>query len=149
MSKLILIADGDPDSLDLAQRALLQAGHVVFTASTGWKARGLFDAAHFDVVITDVFMPEMDGLELIHHVAEDARTVPIVALSGRDLLPIAGSFGADLILAKPILPSELRRAVAQVTANPSRSLLRSAKERAGELIKDQIWNQAHRGVLLQ
>jgi DNA-binding response OmpR family regulator len=69
------------------------------------------------VVITDIFMPDRDGLELTSHIKRTYAAVPVIAISGggaagdRSYLVAARAFGADFTLPKPFRPVELRAAV--------------------------------------
>jgi CheY-like chemotaxis protein len=91
-------------------------GFNVVTAANGVEALALFDALHFDVVVTDIFMPEEDGIELIQDVRAREPRFPIVAISGGSLrhlkaLGIASSLGADALLEKPCDAGELVAAI--------------------------------------
>jgi two-component system chemotaxis response regulator CheY len=127
MSKLILLVDDEPASQALLARALQRAGHLVITASSGVDARLALEAARFDVVVTDIFMPDMDGLELIRHICATSVTTPIIAISGgpaapaHDFLPIAAALGANMVLPKPVSPAALRYAVDKVVVDFDRS----------------------------
>jgi CheY-like chemotaxis protein len=72
----------------------------------------------FDIVLTDLLMPEMDGIELIRELSARAPDTPIVALSGADikggLLRAARVFGAQMALEKAVSPSAIREAVREV-----------------------------------
>jgi len=120
MPKLILVVDDEPASLALMTKALQRAGHLVISATSGVEARQLLGDALFDVVVTDIFMPEMDGLELIRHICATSPATPIIAISGgpaapsHNFLPIAEALGADMVLAKPVSPTALRYAVDDV-----------------------------------
>jgi CheY-like chemotaxis protein len=129
MNKLILLVDDDLASLALARHALERAGHLVITATTGLDAQRALDAASFDVVVTDIFMPDMDGLELIRHICNSGRTSPIIAMSGGggapNFLPVADALGADMVLQKPVAPSALVRAVDQVAVDLTKGVRRA------------------------
>lgn len=126
MSKLVLVVDDEPASQALMVMALQRAGHLVITASSGVGARQALQAARFDVVVTDIFMPEMDGLELIRHICATSPAMPIIAISGgpaspaHNFLPIAAALGADVVLAKPVSPAALRYAVDRVAVDVSK-----------------------------
>jgi DNA-binding response OmpR family regulator len=80
-----------------------------------------FESANFDLVIVDLFMPEMNGLQIITEVHARAPTMPIIAMSGfrfrdsmdprLDLLGMAVKAGATAVLPKPFKPSQLTAAV--------------------------------------
>jgi YesN/AraC family two-component response regulator len=73
-----------------------------------------------DVVVTDILMPEMDGLEAIREFKRDYPTVKIIAVSGGgssvqiDYLPLAKKMGADSILHKPIEPADMIESLRKV-----------------------------------
>ena len=138
MSKLILVVDDEPASQALMAKALQRAGHLVITASSGVDARLALEAARFDVVVTDIFMPDMDGLELIRHICATSATMPIIAISGgraaptHNFLPVAAALGADMVMAKPISPAALRHAVDQVAVDFDRGTRCTMTARAVE-----------------
>lgn len=77
-----------------------------------------------DLVITDILMPEKDGLEIIHELRDLQPDLPIVAISGGDpvggmnFVGAAGRLGADRTLTKPFEPEEILRVVAELLAKP-------------------------------
>jgi CheY-like chemotaxis protein len=85
-------------------------------------ALSLPDALRFDVVVTDIFMPEEDGIELIQNLRRQRSDLPIVAFSGggshHDLsaLQVAAAFGAGVVLQKPFSGDELVTAIRRVLA---------------------------------
>jgi CheY-like chemotaxis protein len=128
MGKCILLVDDDLASLELSCQVLETAGHLVVAVSTGLEARQALDAIEFDVIVTDIFMPDMDGLELIRHICGHDLDVAIIAISGgscftrEGFLPIALAMGADLVLQKPVLPGALRRAVERVAIDRTKGM---------------------------
>jgi DNA-binding response OmpR family regulator len=104
----ILVIDDDEQCSDLLKTVFEQSGHMVATAADGKAGLKMSRAGHFDLVITDVLMPEKDGLELIKELCRDNPDVQIIAISGggllyaEDCLKMAKLFGAKHILKKPI-----------------------------------------------
>ncbi|MEI9986281.1 MAG: response regulator [Aliidongia sp.] len=132
MPRLILLVDDEPASLEMLAGALRRAGHLVITASSGIHAQRALKCATFDIVVTDIFMPDMDGIELIRHICTTGQLMPIIAMSsgqgaGTGFLSIATALGADMVLPKPVLPSDLLRAVEQVAVDPTRGVRRTAQ----------------------
>lgn len=119
----ILIVDDSPEWLHILSGILARTSCAILTASDGKEALRLCQGGPVDVVITDLFMPDMDGLELASR-KEDICTRGLIAISGgssaipADYLPIAKSIGADFIFNKPIDSSSLLDAVRQLLADP-------------------------------
>jgi len=107
----ILVVEDDDTLTDLLSQVLTDQGHRVVTASNGKPVTALMSDA--DLIITDLFMPEMDGLEVISAVRERSPDLPVLAISGGatsrpiDLLHTAKALGANEVLAKPFRPSAL------------------------------------------
>jgi DNA-binding response OmpR family regulator len=104
----ILAIDDDEQCVLLLKAVFEKAGHSVASACDGKTGMNLARAGHFDLVITDVLMPEKDGLELIKELRREKPAVQIVAISGggvlyaEDCLKMAKLFGARHILKKPL-----------------------------------------------
>lgn len=104
----VLIVDDNDDVLESMQLALERAGYEVATASNGLRAVELQRRSPRDILITDLFMPEADGLETIQRFKSEFPSVRIVAISGggvriagRGYLATAEAAGADAVLPKP------------------------------------------------
>ncbi len=132
MSKKILIADDDPHILEVVTFALEKASMTTCAASDGKQAIETFRGAHPDLIVLDVNMPEMDGLDVCKEIRK-ASDVPILFLSSRDeeIDRILGlEIGGDDYLTKPFSPREL---VARVKAILKRS---SPKEQREDLASE-------------
>lgn len=101
----ILIVDDEPDLRFMMRRILEGAGYSISEARHGASGLKSVKVTRPDLVITDVMMPTMDGLEFIEHLRSDKETatIPILAVSANSELATA----ADAVLAKPFLPPEL------------------------------------------
>src|SRR3546814_4684104 len=66
----VLVVDDNPDQRELVRRMVERAGYACVVAADGREARGLLQAGTIEVAVTDVFMPDEDGLEFLHHVRE-------------------------------------------------------------------------------
>jgi len=112
---LILVVDDDPKIVALLEAYLLRAGFQVATAADGRQALRLVRERRPRLVVLDLMLPEMDGMEVTRQVRRESD-VPILVLTARGALPdrILGlREGADDYLAKPFAPSEV---VARVQA---------------------------------
>ena len=113
----ILIIDDDPGLRATMRRILERTGHSVRVASDGDMGISLYRAEPADLVITDLIMPEKEGIETIQELREDFPQVRILAVSGGGMVDPDGPltdaelFGADASLAKPFSVDELRDAV--------------------------------------
>ena len=105
----ILVVDDEKSLRDFIRRNLEVRGYQVHTAANGLQALAVFDAEHIDLVILDVMMPNMDGLETIRRIREKS-IVPVIMLSalGEENDKVqALNLGADDYLSKPFGVSEL------------------------------------------
>lgn len=119
----VLVIEDDVEMRSMMTCTLDRAGHETISARDGREGIDSFRSVPADLIITDIFMPEMDGLEIIVELCRDFPDVRIIAisgggrLSGVDYLPDAAKLGARLTLRKPFSPPELLRAVDDVLAN--------------------------------
>ena len=113
----ILVVDDDLSVLDVMSEMLRLEGHVVTVAENGKEAIDQVAANNIDLVITDLIMPEKEGLETIADIRRSHADMPIIAISGggrlgpMDYLETAKFIGADATLAKPFARAELIEAV--------------------------------------
>jgi DNA-binding response OmpR family regulator len=115
----ILVVDDNTGMRELILFYLQDAGYKATQAQNGQEARNLLMAASFDLVITDIFMPDCDGIELIQFVKKTANETVIIAISGGSLLEFeclgfANDFGADYIRSKPLDMQDLIKIVETV-----------------------------------
>lgn len=106
MSK-VLIIDNDPLVCDTLKVAAESAGHTVAVAHNGHEGLDAFQAFQPDVVVTDILMPEKEGMETIVDLRRQNPAVPILAISGAapagniSFLKMAQKLGANRTLSKP------------------------------------------------
>lgn len=118
----LLVADDDADMRQSMRLLLERAGHEVELAQDGARALELQRSRPADVLITDIFMPEKDGLETIERFRLEFPSVRIVAMSGGGVhvkgdryLTTAEVAGADAVLRKPFEKDALLEALQRVT----------------------------------
>ena len=112
MKQNILVIDDQAAICTTFQERLTIEGYQVWTASNGRKGLQLYHTHSFDLVITDILMPELDGLEVVRTLRRFSTSLPIIVMSGggnRDLdfLVEAAEFGATRTISKPICPDDL------------------------------------------
>ena len=117
----ILIIDDNALALSALSLTLTRAGHRVVEAANGRKAILLQRGCPADLVVTDILMPEMDGIEVIRELRDLSPQPKIIAISGGgflesgDLLKIAGELGADATFVKPLDRNDFLKTVASLT----------------------------------
>ena len=113
----ILVIDDDPDIREVLGWSLKSAGYEVALAAEGREGLNAYGAQPADLVITDIYMPNQDGLETIHELDQRYPRPAIIAMSGRALagtmLSIASKLGAIQILQKPFSIEDVLQAVTQ------------------------------------
>jgi len=120
--KNILIIDDEDDFRVMLTLMLQKAGYHVTTAPDGLQGMKEFEKQHPDLMVTDIFMPEKEGLETIMDAKKADPSVKILAMSGggrvwnMDALPVALSLGADAVLHKPFRREEFLGLVRQLLA---------------------------------
>ena len=113
MKKTILVIDDDDDLRDMLCIRLRSAGYMVTAAADGRSGMQAYYANKPDLVITDLVMPEKEGIEVIMELQKQNPKPFIIAMSGggklkpEAYLPTAKMLGADTIMEKPFSTSEL------------------------------------------
>jgi CheY-like chemotaxis protein len=122
----VLIVDDEPEARIILGNVLERAGHTVDFASNGKEALRLYLEWSFDVVVTDLHMPEGDGLEFIKALRAILPETVIVAVSGKgpELLAEAENEGVLAALSKPIDPHVLLETVARAVSGDEVSSLK-------------------------
>jgi DNA-binding response OmpR family regulator len=124
----ILVIDDDDGSRCLIENALQFDGHQVQVATNGVSGMRLMRLERPDIVITDILMPDQDGLGLIRCMRQEFPAVKILAISGGgtvgslDLLVAAGRLGADATLAKPFVPEQLFESVNRLASAKAQTI---------------------------
>jgi DNA-binding response OmpR family regulator len=122
MARILLIDDDDALRHGIAQN-LTRAGHTVLQAADGQQGTDLFHSMPVDLVLTDLVMPNKEGIETINELHREKPGLPIIAMSGGMIrspmyLKIATTLGARRMLAKPFTREELLAAIEQELAAP-------------------------------
>ncbi len=126
MARILIIEDTE-DIRKLMIRALRRVGHEVVAVSDGAQGLRAFREAPPEIVITDIFMPEQDGLETLRELRREGHSFRTIAVSGggiagqMDVLKTARQMGADRVLAKPFRISELTSLVDELLKDESPS----------------------------
>lgn len=112
----VLVVEDDRDIRDLLRRYLERAGHAVLSTTSGAEALTLLDGGAIDLVLLDLGLPDVDGLEVLRSARQENR-VPVLVLTARSSLDdrIRGlTLGADDYVTKPFSPTEVVLRVAAV-----------------------------------
>jgi len=118
----ILVVDDDEALRTIVGLMLASDGHAVCTAADGTAAIALYRQQPTDIVITDIVMPGMEGLETIQELRRLDPNVRVIAMSGWNplYLKLAQRLGALAVLHKPFTQEELRRCVGTAATAPLR-----------------------------
>ena len=116
-----VVIDDDPQVRCLVAMMLKRAGYQVAQAKDGGEGMELCSSLDPEVIVTDIFMPRRDGIDVLREAKALPKQVRVVAISGGsprlqvDFLSVADKMGADAIIQKPFTPAQLLHAV---TGNP-------------------------------
>ena len=114
---VVLIIEDDPFFRDVMVEALERGGFQTRSAENGLIGLKIAMAQQIDIVVTDLFMPEKEGMETIRSLRDRFAFMPILVVSGgiagqrSDFLGMSVRLGASAAISKPFLPSELVQAV--------------------------------------
>jgi CheY-like chemotaxis protein len=115
----ILLVDDNDDARVTVARVLEMAGYGVVQAANARAATALLKERMPDLVITDIFMPEGDGFEMLSELREREPAIPVIAISGggarqgQDVLATASRLGARKVLHKPFARRQLLDAITE------------------------------------
>jgi CheY-like chemotaxis protein len=118
-AKKVLLVDDDQTSTAILSMALVKMGLSVNTAKGGAEALSAMLWGRYDLIITDLIMPNVDGWEVIRNARQTQKKAKVIAISGgvperlapAKALEVAEMVGADMTLTKPINPNLLQRLV--------------------------------------
>jgi DNA-binding NtrC family response regulator len=118
----VLVLDDEDEVRSVLMRALQRAGYEALGAANGLEGLQVARTQPLDLVVTDLVMPEVDGLEFIRELGRLRPGMPVIAISGggvwdaRSLLTVAGTLGALRTMSKPFELAEFLSLVAEVLA---------------------------------
>ena len=124
MAKILVIDDDATIQLVFA-KFLARLGHEIMQAENGKAGMGIIQETRPDLVITDIMMPEMDGLEILMQLRSMHDSIPVIAISGgMRALPVnflqqAKLFGARYVFEKPVPLGVLHNAVKELLGEES------------------------------
>jgi len=127
----VLVVDDDPLVCGAIEACLQRQGFETTVADGGESGLSALETATFDVMLIDIFMPNMRGYESIRVFHERAPAVPLIAMSGysfanlatpsHEFLAMSLQYGATCYLRKPFTPTSLVAAVTNCLLNPSKA----------------------------
>jgi CheY-like chemotaxis protein len=118
----ILVIDDEKGILRVIEEALTKFGHDVEIAFDGIEGVEKFDHGSFDMVITDLRMPGLDGKGVVQHIRSSQKnSIPVIGISGTPWLMQDSDF--DAVLPKPFPLRDLVESVRKLTTIPSRQAL--------------------------
>jgi CheY-like chemotaxis protein len=127
--KKILVIDDDNLVRDTLVRILVRAGYEAIPAKDGREGITQFRKDPPDLILTDVIMPDQDGIETIVELRQLAPALPIIAISGggrakaMQFLDAAHKLGADKVLSKPVKQADLLAAIHELLTRASEKKL--------------------------
>ena len=123
ISRRILVADDDKSIQDVVSELLEFMGFEVALAGNGIEAMAVFLDSSFDLVLTDLQMPVMDGLSLASHIKERSPSTPVILLTGSDGETVRKKMErapVDSVIFKPFRLEDLQRTVQGALASRER-----------------------------
>ncbi len=120
----ILVIDDEKGILRVLREALTRSGHRVEIAEDGYEGIQKFDGGGFDIVITDMRMPGLDGESVARHIRRSPhKAIPVIGISGTPWLLKENTF--DLVLPKPFPLQELIDSVSRLITIPPKTAARA------------------------
>lgn len=116
MSSTILVVDDEPGIRTMIQFELTQQGHQILTADSGAAALDVLKGARVDLILTDMRMPQMDGLDLVVQVRKALPQVPIVLMTGfvEDRVREVQKYNLSATLNKPFTIDQMNDVVGKI-----------------------------------
>jgi len=120
----VLVVDDDDDVRAVVRKVVTKLGHQVWDVADGQQALRLLETSPMDLIISDVYMADMDGMELLVRIQQLELDVPVVVISGGgykakdEILKMAAACGAVATLDKPFTVEQLRETVEPFLPRP-------------------------------
>lgn len=106
----ILVVEDDKELLSLFKHVLIKNGYDAAGAGNGQEALELLDSEYFDMIISDIMMPVMDGYELVRALRESGNSIPVMMITAKDAfddMRLGFLSGTDDYMVKPINTNEM------------------------------------------
>ena len=148
MAKRILLVDDEPTMLKGLKYSLEQDGYEILTAQDGEEALSVFFDNEVDLVLLDVMLPKMDGIQVCQRIREQSN-VPIIMLTakGEDMDKILGlEYGADDYMTKPFNILEVKARIKNILRRASQPV--AAEDKKVIRVRDLVVNVINRSVTL-
>ena len=130
----IVVIDDSPEVLTICEALLSPGGYNVISFTSGKQAVDALRTTPVDLIVTDIYMPDHDGLDVIREARRICPQTPIIAMSGmtgsRDMMTPAGLLGACCTLAKPFSKRELLQVVEAVLESRQTPMMRRCRSGA-------------------
>lgn len=141
MSKKILLIEDDKDIINLVKHYLEKEGYRTFEATDGVKGLDALKKEKVDLVVLDVMLPELNGIDVLKRIKGDAKTanIPVIMLTakGEETDKIVGlELGADDYITKPFSPKELVARIKALLRRVEKPVEKTDTLKYGELIMD-------------
>ncbi len=110
----ICVIDDETVVCKRLQQALTKAGYTVETFTDSRKAIKRLDEKHFDIIVTDIRMDNIDGMEVLSHIRQQERNTKVILITGYATIEIAREAqvkGAYDFISKPFKPNELQQVI--------------------------------------
>ena len=112
MAQKILIVDDNPDSVAIMRSILENRGYQVYVAASGTAALQVVSKEALDLVLLDVMMPEMSGIEVLQQIKDNSQTgrLPVILVTAKthdEDVMVGYQYGADYYITKPFTAKQL------------------------------------------
>ena len=120
----ILLVEDSPEVSMTVREILENASHTVDDVDSGAAALKVLKTNKYDLIVSDIWMPGMDGIALLKEIRGSGNNIPVVVISGGApnapltyTAPLAATFGANIVIYKPFEKAELLKAIATVLSD--------------------------------